>query len=634
MDDSPDPAHDRELGLDQPIPRRDFINGLAVGIGALAALSPSEWLRAGLSQQAAGYPPAKTGLRGSHDGAFETAHRLRDGFIPPEWRKPAALAERYDLIVVGAGISGLAAAWFFRKAAGSNARILILDNHDDFGGHARRTEFTVDGRTLIGYGGTQSIDGPSHYSVMSRTLLRDLGIDTEVFRQAFDQQYFTSRGLSHGVFFDKSVFGQDRLVPKPERLAWRDFAARTPLAPDARAALVRLHGERRDHLRGQTPAQKLALLRKTSYRDYLTKHARVPASLLPYLQTTTHGYYGVGIDAVPAADCWGLGYPGFAGLGLAEGRATLGRTAAQAHDEPYIFHFPDGNASIARLLVRQMIPGVLDGSTMRDIVTARARYEKLDAPASRVRLRLDSTVINVAHRAPGGTGEVDVTYVRGGKAYRVRGAKCVLACWHGVIPHLCPELPPPQKEALRYGAKVPLLYTNVALRNWTALAKLGVHSVEAPGAYWSEVAVDYPVSLGSHSFAKGPADPVILFMMRAPCKPGLSARDQHRIGRTELLATAWATYERQIRDQLARMFGAGGFDPARDIAGITVNRWSHGYAYEYNSLWDPDWPKEQQPCVIARQRHGNIAIANSDAGAYAYTDSAIDQAWRAVGELR
>ena len=126
----------------------------------------------------------------------------------------------------------------------------------------------------------------------------------------------------------------------------------------------------------------------------------------------------------------------------------------------------------------------------------------------------------------------------------------------------------------------------------------------------------------------------MLTMERYPCAAGLPARAQHRAGRADLYATSFETFERKIREQLARCVGAGGFDPARDIEAITVNRWPHGYAYQYNSLWDPFWLEGGPlPCVEARKPFGRIAIANADADAYAYTDCAINQAYRAVKEL-
>ena len=626
---------ERDLGMDEEITRRDFLNGMAVGIGALGSLGPSDLLRAGLYAQATDdYPPARTGLRGSHDGAFEVGHRMRDGARPDVFGRPTPVDGRYDLVIVGAGISGLSAAHFFREQAGPNAKILVLDNHDDFGGHARRNEFTVDGRTLLGYGGTQSIDGPAGYSPEAKGLLKTLAIDTQAFYRHYDREYFTRLKLSPGVFFQKETRGRDALVRRPRGNGDRAFLAKTPLSAPAQRDLARLSAERKDYLAGMTPEAKLELLARTSYKDWLLKYVKVSPDVVTYLQNSTHDLYGLGIDAVPAGDCRGLDFAGFAGLGLGE-RAGPGQgmSAGAGPEEPYIFHFPDGNASIARLLVRRLVPGVLDGSTMVDIVGARARYQALDNPQNAVRIRLRSTAVQVRHQRPNHGGDVEVTYVRDGKASRVTAGACVLACWHGIIPHICTELPPAQQQALKYQVKVPLVYTNVAIRRWTSLASQGVHTVRCPGMYWSGVSVDFPVSMGNYRFARGPEEPVVLHILRTPNQPGFPARDQHRLGRNELLATSFATYEAQLREQLKRMLGPAGFDPARDIAGITVNRWSHGYAYEYNSLYDPAWPAGQAPHELARVTRGRIAIANSDAAAYAYTDAAIDQAWRAVGDL-
>jgi spermidine dehydrogenase len=202
-----------------------------------------------------------------------------------------------------------------------------------------------------------------------------------------------------------------------------------------------------------------------------------------------------------------------------------------------------------------------------------------------------------------------------------------------MIPYLCPELPEPQKRALAYEVKVPLVYANAALRNWRAFQKLGIFDVSAPGSYFVHAFLDFPVDLGEYRSSYTPDEPAVVKLIRTPCQPGLPARDQHRAGRAELLSTPFEVFERTLRDQLGRMLGPGGFDPANDITAITVNRWSHGYSYEYNSLWDEAWPDDQRPCVIARQRFGRISIANADSDAYAYTNSAIDQAWRAVDDL-
>jgi spermidine dehydrogenase len=234
---------------------------------------------------------------------------------------------------------------------------------------------------------------------------------------------------------------------------------------------------------------------------------------------------------------------------------------------------------------------------------------------------------------PASAAEVEMAYVRGGESYAVRGGACVLACYNMMIPYLCPELPEPQKEALRYGVKVPLIYTSVALTNWTSFKSLGISRVYSPGSYFSSFFLNSVVDIGDYHSPRSPDEPVLIQMTRTPVAPGLPERDQHRAGRQDILHTSFATFERNIRDQLARILGPGGFDPARDITAITVNRWPHGYAYEYNPLFDPDWPEGAAPHVLGRARFGRIAIANSDAGAAAYTDSAIDQAHRAVQEL-
>lgn len=236
----------------------------------------------------------------------------------------------------------------------------------------------------------------------------------------------------------------------------------------------------------------------------------------------------------------------------------------------------------------------------------------------------------MGHRAD---DSVEVIYTRAGTLHRTTAKHCVLACWNMMIPHLCPELPQSQKSALRQLVKTPLVYASVALKNWRSFARLGVRQVDAPGAYFSSFRLNDAVNIGAYHSVRSPDQPILLHMERTPAKYGLPEREQHKAGRAELLATPFARFEREIRDQLGRALGDGGFDPARDIQGIAVNRWPHGYAPEYNSLIDGDTPPEQMPNIVGRARFGRIAIANSDAGMGAYTDVAIEQAHRAVREL-
>jgi len=637
------------------ITRRDFVNGVAVAIGG-SLITPG-WLSAREgTPQASGaqdnYPPARTGMRGSHAGSFEVAHALRDGNT---WTDVANTGESYDLVVVGGGLSGLSAAYFFLTSAGPGARVLVLDNHDDFGGHAKRNEMTYRGRTLMLNGGTSYLESVGQFSTVARTLLAAIGIDVESAdaTSAAGSKFYRSLGLGNATFFAKEVFGEDRLVKGrgggegSGSRGWADWLAETPLSPDARRDIARLYddGANPDYMPGLSDVDKKERLARISYLDFLLDLAKVHPDVIPFFNDRPKGSFCVGIDAYPALYGWAQGYPGFQGMNL----EPLSRVGPLAHigggqhgresewnKGPNIY-FPDGNATVARLLVRAMIPEALPGTTLADSMVARLAYDRIDRKGSDARIRLNSTVISVHHLGdPEAAREVEITYVREGKAAKVRADHCVMACYNGVIPHLVPEMSDEQKAALAYGVKMANVYTNVLIRNWTAFTNLGISGASAPGMYHTGVRLGRSVQFGDYQPSTSPDDPMILHMSRVPCAPGRPKKEQHRIGRADLLATTFETFERNIRDQLGRILEGGGFDPARDIEAITVNRWPHGYAYSYDTLNDPiEWAlfaPDDRPCVIGRRRFGRISIANSDAAASTHTDSAIDEAHRAARE--
>ena len=580
-------------------------------------------------------------MRGNHDGAFDTGHQLgiegRTDWGPVQ--EPDA--GTYDLVVVGGGISGLSSAYFYRKE-NPDARILILDNHDDFGGHAKRTEFQVGDRTLLCHGGSETLEAPSDSSDVVKDLLRELGVDIQRFYKAYDHNFLSRHGLKAGIHFNKEKWGVDRFIPNSfgmwfiydtgATLTNEEAVAQIPISDAARKEFLRLVTTEEDQIPEIPADEKYDYLSRISYRDFLSRHLNITEPEVFELLRYFTADMGLGIEDVPAYRA--LNYasmPGWRASGLPDD---------EEEEEPYIHHFPDGNASIARMIVRRMIPGVAPGNTMEDIVTARFDYSKLDMASSFVRLRLNSTVTRVAHDGNARSSDpVLITYVQDGQAYRVKARHCVLACNNTVIPYLCPELPQPQREALDLMVKQPLLYTNVALRNWQAWKKLGIADVISPGSYHTSVALNYPVSLGDYAFAAGPDDAIMALMYRHHAVvdgSGLTPREQFRLARHELLATSFEEIERHVRTQLASMLGEGGFDPAEDITGITVNRWAHGYAYWYSPLFDPeyeDYDDERQPHMRARKPFGRVSIANADSAADAMLQAAVDQAHRAVTEL-
>ena len=628
------PSEYRELGMNRRIPRRDFLNGLAIGVTGAIAVTRQGRLTAESAAQtasqpptAAVYPPARTGLRGNYPAAVGEFAVMQAGRYRDFPALDVDTREEYDLVIVGGGISGLAAAHFWRRALGNAQKILILDNHDDFGGHAKRNEFAYQGRTFVGYGGTMGVATPYPYSYTAKRLVEELGIQVERNGEFLNREAFQKLNLGPAMFFDKEHFGENRVVAGNGRIPWPEFFAKAPLSDTVRADLVRVHGKNPDYMAGMSAHERTAALAKISWQDFLLKHAKVHPDAILFFRGQG-GRNNKRVDTTPALEAAQRGSVGFNGLGL-PAHETF-------RESSYTFHFPDGNASVARLLMNRLIPAAFSAPnlTMDTIVQARPDYVKLDADGSSMRVRLSSTVVRVQHDGEAGRARaVRIAYLRDGKLHAVRGANVILACNNALIPALMPELPARQKEALAYPAKVPMMYNNVLIRRWTSFATLGVSNINSPCMLHSGTSLDPGSTVGGYRGVTTPDEPIIVHMTSNPNKPGLPRKEQNRAGAQQLLSTTFEQFELEIRRHLAAMLGSAGFDPATDIIGLTVNRWPYGYAYTYDSLADPDVPPEQRPHVIGRQRFGQITIANSDAGAAAFTNQAIDEAHRAVEEL-
>lgn len=642
-------SRDRDLGMDRKISRRDFVSGALVAAGTVAlpisAFSDSSIARPARSS-GEDYPPARTGMRGNHPGSFEVMHAVaREGATPSagvlDPKEPV-----YDLVVVGAGASGLAAAHFYLQRD-PDARILILDNHDDFGGHAKRNEQTVRGQTLISAGGSGLLQNPDQYSDESKQLLDDLAVDLDGFSDAYDRDFYRRHGLRYATYFDEATYGESKLVfgdfletisffeMAKREVSLEQWVASLPIPDTARRQVRSLFEKPSDKL-PDVPFWKLPdFLNGISYDTLLRGHLGItePKARGLFNRSLTEIGYGVGIDSITALECLFVGMPGFSDVGLHRIKWLLNKGI-----EAYlggIYNFPDGNASIARLLVRKLVPGSAPGSTMDDIILAPFDYGTLDREENPVRIRLESTVLRVAHRGSVDRAtEIDVDYSREGSMRRVRTKRVVMACYNMAIPYLCPELPDEQRKALASLVKMPIVMTSIALRNWGAIKRAGLRAANCPGAhYHSMFELSFPHRQGGYEFSDDPEQPMTVGLAGAPGETGLTPREQYRIGRHRLLGMSFEDFERDIRSQLAGMLSHAGFDPAADIAGITVNRWPHDYAHTYLPLFDGPFEPGEAPHEIGRRRFGRIAIANSDSEAKPYLDGAIDAGARAVSEL-
>lgn len=623
------------------ITRRDFLNGVSIGI--VAGLSPLDILGESAYADIDYYPPELTGLRGNHPGSYEIAHKVADDDKKDHFND-LKVEEIYDLVVVGGGISGLSAARFYQQKFGSSAKILIIDNHDDFGGHAKRNEFKVEDKLILSYGGTESLQAPKRvFSKTALDLLKDISVNIENLGSCFNQNFYPNLGLSRGVFFDKESFSEAKLVSgdpgrtvdddiDPKQLngrSIRDFINDFPYSEKDRKELISLHEKPTNYLPGMSVQERISYLSKTSYKDFLLKNVGLSEIAVNYFQGRTNDFFAFGIDGVSALDARVMALPGLDGMDL----PPLEGADSAALNEPYIYHFPDGNASIARLLVRKLIPEVAPGNNMEDIVLAKFNYSKLDLLGNNVRIRLNSTVATVRNPF---NEKVDIGYFdRSKKMHRIQAKHVVMACFNMMIPYIVRDIPKEQRRALDRNVKSCNVYSKVVIRNWKPFVKLGVHEIYCPKMPYTRIKLDYPVKMGGYMHSQNPDEPMCLHMVYVPLsskKEGKDARSQSKHARSKLLHLHFSDLEAAIRQQLQQILGPAGFDHNKDILGITVNRWGHGYSYYFNSLFD-DHTESEQIKKLACTPIGNVTIANSDSAWSAYLHSAIDMGYRAVGEL-
>ena len=627
------------------ITRRDFLNGMAIGAGA-GLLMPGQVIGQTTASLASSklpgdyYPPTLTGMRGSHEGSYEVAHALAwNGQKPSSYEE---LDEHYDLVVVGAGQSGLAAAWYYRKKMGPAARILLLDNHDDFGGHAKRNEFHQDGNMVLGLGGAQNIEPMSSYSAMAIELLKDIGIDDQALAAMTantpdDYMLGGKFGASNGMTIP-AAGGHKTLSGN-----WLEFfhggqgygaaVKELPIPEEEQAKLIAFFGGDRDFLDDLSLLEQYRYVKSVSYNQFLTERVGLAEETLPILGAFTRVLLGPAGWNLTVLEALSVGCPGLKAMGWLTNRLSDLAGAFVLGDAPVAYIFPDGNASVARLLVHKLIPNVAPAMKgFEDVAISNFNYEALDLDDNSTRLRLNSTVVGVKETA---LNHVRVDYVEKGQPFSISADHCILACYNGLIPHLCPEMSDQQKEGLSYGVKVPFVYANVLLKNGRAFAGLDTTFTQCPYDPFQWVSAAPTVTSGGYQPPQSPDRPMAAFMMASPTPAdikGMPARELFRLGRHKIYGTPFKDYEQQIRDQLQGMLGQYGFNHETDITAITVNRIPHGYAYSYLGLDDPDWDEGHAPHEIGRAQFGRISIANSDSEAMPLMQAAFDAAWRAVQE--
>ena len=627
------------------ITRRDLLNGMAISaVGAmLPAYAGEPKVRLGSSMRPGGpstyYPPTLTGMRGSHAGSFEVAHALAwQGQKPDAYE---SLDEHYDLVVVGAGMSGLAAAWYYLKKAGPEARVLVLDNHDDFGGHAKRNEFHHKDRMILSLGGAQNLDNPSNYGDIAGSLLIDLGIDEAAIAKmaANTPDDYVLGGKLGGDVGLTVPDGDEHLTIGGHWLKFfhgrGDYQAGVrdlPIPEEQKDKLVAFFGGEKDFLDDLSLTKKWDYVNNTSYNQFLVDRVGLSVDTIPILNAHLlilngpSGWNHTVLEGILA------GSPGLRAMGwLADFVDSIG---AMLLDELAgdIRMFPDGNASVARLLVQKMIPDVAPNMKgFEDVAIARFNYGALDQADQSTRIRLNSTVVGVREV----DDYVQIDYVQQGKPLRITANHCVLACYNNLIPALCPEMSDAQKSGLGYGVRVPFVYANILLENGRAFSELGVQITQCPYDPFQWVSAAPTVTSGGYEPPRGPDDPMVVFMMASPTPADGTegtTRDLLRLGRHKIYASTFDDYELQIREQLQKMLGKHGFNHEADIKAITVNRIPHGYAYWYWGLDDPEWEEGQAPHEIGRQQFGRISIANTDSEVTPLMNAAFDAAHRAVEE--
>ncbi len=603
--------HDKALGLDANITRRDFVNGVLAGAGAALLYSPVAANAQGLTDTFTGYGGLGDYARsnGNTAAVVNAAHALRD--LRYESRIPSApvVDEFYDAVIIGGGIAGLTAAYTIRKQRPS-ARILIVENHPVPGGEAKQNEIDVDGVRLFGPQASNDTNVPPADDPTIGALWDELGIPRSFefveptgaasglrfARDNFEPWFWNERSANVGWFFDGGAFGIHGFY----RDIFADDLAGVPFNERTRADLLAWHNNEKEFMPPDGSAAG-PWLDSMSYGAFIRKVMGLgpPAVRLADSITGTTSY-AASADAVSAYGAKLLGLPGVA-------------PRVSASPDSSVFSFPGGNGTIARHLVKSLIPSAITKDrTFADIVDAPFDFGEFDRASSSVRIRLATTAVAVHHQGdPSTATRVRVVYARDGSLEAVEARAVVVTIGGWVAKHVVRDLPSDYRAAYDTFHHAPSLVANVALRNWRPLAKLGITGARWFSGYGFWGNIRQPMAFGSYRPPLDPEQPAMFTMYTGFPQPGMSLAEQTTAGRIRLLTTSYADFERQIRAQLQHLFGSSGFDAKRDIAAIVLNRWGHAYispapGWYFGANGSPG------PAETLRKSFGRISFGHSE----------------------
>lgn len=622
---------DEALGMGRSITRRDFLNAslLASGSLLLSSASPADLLAetapGEMEDDWTGYGGVGD-YRDSNGNTWEilqAGHAIRDGAFDSLPSDVVQTGETYDCVIVGGGISGLAAALIFQRKAGEGKTCLVLDNHPIFGGEAKRNEFLVDGQRLIGHQGSALFWPPYRHSFMAR-FYESIGLKTP--RLEYQKWAGSAPEIAvertpylgsapYGLYFG-AKFGQPHGVWMTD--PWGKKLEGAPISARTREELLRHQSPdqapQKPQYRGDAISRQLDAI---TLEDHLMESYGISRDTVrTFLSPDEGGGYGLGPDALS-------GYTAYA-------FNELGPIPDEGTEM-----FPDGNSGIARLIAKTLIPESIAGSpAIEDVCRNRLNFAALDRTGAAARIRLDSTAVWVKHDGdPAKSASVTVAYTRGGKTYRVKARSVVMAGGSWTTRNVVRDLPADRKEAYSQFYRSPCMVANVAVRNWRFLYKMGISGCQWFEGLGSYMQVRKLALCGTDSPTIGPDSPVVLTIKVLYTYPGKTAEQQGHLGRAEIVSTPFREYERQIRQQFTDMFARSGFDAGRDIAGIILNRWGHAYASPAPGFYFGKDGKPAPGDVLRAAPFARIAFANTDLSGTPDHKSSILEADRAVEQL-